>query len=59
MSLSVPSSNVLAFFNEKGVATEPNFPKTAGTGIGRIGMIRDPDGVKIELVDRADLRDLP
>jgi hypothetical protein len=25
---------------------------------GRIGIIRDPDGVKIELVDRADLRDL-
>ncbi len=48
----------LAFFNEKGVPTETGFPKTAGTGIGRIGMIRDPDGVKIELVDRADLRDL-
>ena len=27
--------------------------------IGNIGLIRDPDGVKIELVDRADLRDLP
>ena len=27
-------------------------------GVGRIGIIRDPDGVKIELVDRADLRDL-
>lgn len=49
----------LAFFNEKGVPTETGFPKTAGTGIGRIGMIRDPDGVKIELVDRADIRDLP
>jgi catechol 2,3-dioxygenase-like lactoylglutathione lyase family enzyme len=47
------------WFSERGVAAEPNFPKTAGTGIGRIAMIRDPDGVKIELVDRADLRDLP
>lgn len=49
----------LKFFNDRGIPTEPGFPKTAGTGIGRIGMIRDPDGVKIELVDRADLRDLP
>jgi catechol 2,3-dioxygenase-like lactoylglutathione lyase family enzyme len=48
----------LAYFNDRGVPTEPGFPKVAGTGIGRIGMIRDPDGVKIELVDRADLRDL-
>ena len=33
-------------------------PKPAGTGIGRIGIIRDPDGVKIELLDRPDLRAL-
>jgi catechol 2,3-dioxygenase-like lactoylglutathione lyase family enzyme len=46
------------WFAERGVPAEPGFPKTAGTGIGRIAMIRDPDGVKIELVDRADLRDL-
>ena len=49
----------LKAFAAKGVPTEPGFPKTAGTGIGRIGMVRDPDGVKVELVDRADLRDLP
>jgi hypothetical protein len=30
----------------------------AGTGLGRIGIIRDPDGVRIELVDRPDLRAL-
>lgn len=41
-----------------GVSAEPGTPKPAGTGLGRIGIIRDPDGVKIELVERADLRDL-
>ena len=41
-----------------GVAAEPGTPKPAGTGIGRIGIIRDPNGVKIELLDRPDLRDL-
>ncbi len=45
-------------FAALGVAAEPGTPKPAGTGIGRIGIIRDPDGVKIELVDRPDLRDL-
>lgn len=49
----------LEYFNNRGVPTEPGMPKTAGTGIGRIGVVRDPDGVKVELVDRADLRDLP
>lgn len=44
------------WFAERGVPPEPGFPKAAGTGIGRIAMIRDPDGVKIELVDRPDLR---
>jgi catechol 2,3-dioxygenase-like lactoylglutathione lyase family enzyme len=42
----------------KGVAAEPGTPKPAGTGIGRIGTICDPDGVRIELLDRPDLRDL-
>lgn len=42
----------------QGVVAEPGTPKPAGTGIGRIGIIRDPDGVRIELVDRPDLRDL-
>ncbi len=45
-------------FASKGVAAEPGTPKPAGTGIGRIGIVRDPDGVKVELVDRADLRRL-
>ena len=42
----------------QGVPAEPGTPKPAGMGLGRIGIIRDPDGVKIELVDRADLHDL-
>jgi len=45
-------------FAALGVAAEPGTPKPAGTGIGRIGIIRDPDGVKIELLDRPDLRAL-
>jgi catechol 2,3-dioxygenase-like lactoylglutathione lyase family enzyme len=42
----------------QGVPVDPTTPKLAGTKIGYIGLIADPDGVKIELVDRADLRDL-
>lgn len=45
-------------FAAQGVVAEPGTPKPAGTGLGRIGIIRDPDGVKIELLDRPDLRDL-
>lgn len=45
-------------FAAQGVSAEPGTPKPAGTGLGRIGIIRDPDGVRIELLDRADLRDL-
>ncbi len=41
-----------------GVAIEPGSPKAAGTGIGRVCVFRDPEGNKIELVDRKDLRDL-
>jgi lactoylglutathione lyase len=37
---------------------DPGTPKPAGNGHGRIAIVRDPDGVKIELVDRPDLRDL-
>ena len=48
----------LESFAALGIAAEPGTPKPAGTGIGRIGIIRDPDGVKIELLDRPDLRDL-
>jgi hypothetical protein len=39
------------------VVAEPGTPKPAGTGIGRIGIIRDPDGVSVELLDRPDLRE--
>lgn len=40
------------------VPVDPTTPKRAGTGIGNIGLISDPDGVKIELVDRKDLREI-
>jgi catechol 2,3-dioxygenase-like lactoylglutathione lyase family enzyme len=33
-------------------------PKPAGNGYGRVVTFLDPDGVKIELLDRKDLRDL-
>jgi len=48
----------LEYFAARGVPADPGTPKPAGTGIGRIGIIRDPDGVRVELVDRPDLRDL-
>lgn len=48
----------LEHFAAQGVVAEPGTPKPAGTGIGRVGIIRDPDGVRVELVDRPDLRDL-
>jgi catechol 2,3-dioxygenase-like lactoylglutathione lyase family enzyme len=44
----------LAAFAQFGIEPEPGTPKAAGTG-GRIGIVRDPDGVKIELLDRPDL----
>jgi len=48
----------LEHFVTRGIPAEPGTPKPAGTGIGRIGIIRDPDGVRVELVDRPDLRNL-
>jgi len=48
----------LVEFAKQGVDAEAGTPKPAGTGIGRIGVIRDPDGVKVELLDRPDIRDL-
>lgn len=42
----------------RGVPFEPGSPKAAGTGLGRVSVFRDPDGAKIELVDRKDLREL-
>nr|WP_256515489.1 VOC family protein [Alsobacter ponti] len=58
-ALRVPNvDEALRYFADHGVPAEPGTPKPAGTGIGRIGLLRDPDGVKVELVDRVDLRDL-
>lgn len=50
--------DALAAFAKLGVNPEPGTPRPAATGLGRIGIIRDPDGVKIQLVDRADLREM-
>jgi catechol 2,3-dioxygenase-like lactoylglutathione lyase family enzyme len=46
------------FLISKGVQFEPGSPKAAGTGIGRVAVFRDPDGARIELVDRRDLREI-
>jgi catechol 2,3-dioxygenase-like lactoylglutathione lyase family enzyme len=60
IALRVPNvDETLAAFAKLGVEPEPGTPKVTGTGIGRMGIIRDPDGFKIELLDRVDLRDLP
>lgn len=48
----------LELIAEQGTAAEPGTPKKAGNGYGNIGLIRDPDDVKIEFVDRADLRNV-
>jgi catechol 2,3-dioxygenase-like lactoylglutathione lyase family enzyme len=42
----------------QGVTLDPGSPKNAGTGHGRIATFTDADGIKIELLDRPDLRDL-
>lgn len=47
-----------AAFAERGVSFEAGTPKPARIGGGSIGVIRDPDGVKIEVLDRPDLREL-
>ena len=46
---------VLADLAELGIQPQPGTPKEAGTGHGRIANVFDPDGVQIELLDRADL----
>jgi catechol 2,3-dioxygenase-like lactoylglutathione lyase family enzyme len=59
MALRVDNvDEALSTFARLGIPAEPGTPRLAGTGIGRVGVIRDPDGVKIELVDRPDLREL-
>lgn len=47
----------LAAFAKVGVSPEAGSPRAAGGGVGKIGVIRDPDGVKIEVLDRPDLRE--
>jgi catechol 2,3-dioxygenase-like lactoylglutathione lyase family enzyme len=47
----------LEAFAAQGVETHPETTMLSGTGVGRIGIIHDPDGVKIELLDRPDLRE--
>lgn len=41
-----------------GIDPRPGTPKPAGTGLGRLAIVTDPDGVSIELLDRVDLREL-
>jgi catechol 2,3-dioxygenase-like lactoylglutathione lyase family enzyme len=48
----------LNVFRERGITIDAGAPKPAGTGLGMIGTIRDPDGVGVELVDRQDLHEL-
>jgi len=48
----------LARMAAQGLAPEAGSPKRAGTGLGLVGIVPDPDGVRVELVDRADLRAL-
>ncbi len=51
-------AEALELVGRQGIPAEPGTPRKAGTGIGNIGQIRDPDGVVIEFVDRVDLRQL-
>lgn len=52
-------AEALADFAAHGVSAEPGTPRPAGIGPGSsIGVIRDPDGVMIELIDRPDLSQL-
>ncbi|WP_165972049.1 VOC family protein [Paenibacillus piri] len=46
------------YLASRGVEILQGFPKQAGTGIGRITMVKDPNGARIEFVDRKDLREL-
>lgn len=48
----------LAGLAELGIQPPPGTPKAAGTGYGRLANVTDPDGVNIELLARADLREL-
>ena len=41
-----------------GVEVEAGGPRPAGTGHGQVATVRDPDGVRVLLLDRADVRDV-
>jgi catechol 2,3-dioxygenase-like lactoylglutathione lyase family enzyme len=47
----------LAFLSSHGIAAVEG-PRPAHSGIGSIAVIRDPDGVSIELLDRPPLREI-
>jgi catechol 2,3-dioxygenase-like lactoylglutathione lyase family enzyme len=50
--------SVSAYLTNLGIELEPGSPKPAGTGIGRVCLFKDPEGNKMELVDRKDIREL-
>jgi catechol 2,3-dioxygenase-like lactoylglutathione lyase family enzyme len=50
--------DMVAKLTAKGVVFESGSPKTAGTGLGKVAVFKGPDGEKIELVDRQDLREI-
>lgn len=45
------------YLHSKGAALEPGFPQPDRSGLGRSAWLRDPEGNKIEIVDRQDLRE--
>jgi predicted enzyme related to lactoylglutathione lyase len=49
---------VLADLAELGIPAQTGTPRAAETGYGRTATVLDPDGVQIELLERADLRTL-
>ena len=50
--------DALAACAAHGIPAEQGTPRPIATGNGWIGIIRDPDGVKIELLERVDVREL-
>ncbi|WP_227497198.1 VOC family protein [Planctomonas psychrotolerans] len=50
--------DALAAFAAVGVTPERGTPRALDVGEGRFGIVRDPDGVEVELLERPDLHDL-
>jgi catechol 2,3-dioxygenase-like lactoylglutathione lyase family enzyme len=48
----------VAALAERGIHPLPGYPADARSGLGRLAVYTDPDGVEISLLDRADLRAL-